>query len=81
VYSRFYLSGQYRLDAAAGEALAARLLGMAVYPALPRALFGVGELREDLPDAASIDADVDMTAIRRATLLALPARDPAQAAP
>jgi AcrR family transcriptional regulator len=76
-----YLSGQYGLDAAAGEALAARLLGMVVYPFRPRALFGVGELREDLPDAASIDADVDMTAIRRATLLVLPARDSAQAAP
>jgi hypothetical protein len=40
---------------------------MTVYPALPRALFGLGELRGTLPDEASIETDVDMTAIRRAT--------------
>jgi AcrR family transcriptional regulator len=70
-----YLCGQYGLDAAAGETLAARLLGMTVYPALPQALFGIGDLRDDMPEAASIDTDVDMTAIRQATRLALPARD------
>lgn len=69
-----YLRGQFGLDAAAGEALAARLLGMTVYPALPRALFGIGELREDLPDEASIETDVDMTAIRRAAESALSGR-------
>lgn len=62
-----YLSGQYGLDAAEGGTLAAQLLGMTVYPALPRALFGLGELRGTLPDEASIETDVDMTAIRRAT--------------
>jgi AcrR family transcriptional regulator len=67
-----YLCTQYRLDAAAGETLAARLLGMTVYPALPRALFGIGELRAGMPDEASIETDVDMAAIRQATRLALP---------
>jgi AcrR family transcriptional regulator len=62
-----YLSGQYGLDAAEGETLAAQLLGMTVYPMLPRALFGIGELRGALPDEASLETDVDMTAIRRAT--------------
>jgi AcrR family transcriptional regulator len=62
-----YLCGQYGLDAAEGGTLAAQLLGMTVYPALPRALFGLGELRGTLPGEASIETDVDMTAIRRAT--------------
>lgn len=62
-----YLSDQYGLDAAEAAALAAQLLGMTVYPAFPRALFGIGELRDNVPDEASIEGDVDMTAIRRAT--------------
>jgi AcrR family transcriptional regulator len=69
-----YLSGQYGLDTAEGATLAARLLGMTVYPTLPRALFGLGELRDDLPDEASIETDVDMTAIRRAAESALRGR-------
>ncbi|TKA10323.1 TetR/AcrR family transcriptional regulator [Actinacidiphila oryziradicis] len=66
-----YLSDQYGLDAAEGATLAARLLGMTVYPTFPRALFGIGELRDNVPDEASIEADVDMTVIRRATASAL----------
>jgi TetR/AcrR family transcriptional regulator of autoinduction and epiphytic fitness len=69
-----YLRGQYALDAADAETLAAQLLGMTVYPTLPRTLFGIGELRDDLPDEAAIATDVDMTAIRRLTRLALPER-------
>jgi AefR-like transcriptional repressor, C-terminal domain len=66
-----YLSDQYSLDAAEGATLAAQLLGMTVYPTFPRALFGIGELRDNVPDEASIETDVDMTAIRRATKSAL----------
>ena len=69
-----YLRGQYGLDAAESEALADRLLGMTVYPALPRALFGIGELRDDLPDEAAIATDVDLAAIRRIVRLTLPER-------
>lgn len=74
-----YLCGPYGLDAAAGGALAARLLGMTVYPALTRTLFGVGELRDDLPDEAAIETDVDMTPIRQAARLTLPQADTATA--
>lgn len=61
-----YLSTQYGLDADEGATLAARLLGMTIYPALPQALFGIGERRDTLPDETAIEADVDMVAIRRA---------------
>jgi AcrR family transcriptional regulator len=68
-----YLGRQYGLDAPAASALAGRLLGLTVYPALLRALFGLGKLRDDLPDETAIASDVDLTAIRQATLLVLPA--------
>jgi AcrR family transcriptional regulator len=70
-----HLSEQYGLDAAEGATLAAHFLGMTVYPTLPQALFGIGELRDDVPSEKSIEADVDMTAIRRAVVSALPSRD------
>jgi hypothetical protein len=44
---------------------------MTVYPTFARALFGIGELRDNVPDEASIETDIDMTAIRRATGSAL----------
>ena len=62
-----YLCEQYGLDAAEGATLAAQLLGMAIYPAFPRTLFGIGELRDAVPDEACIETDVDMAAVRRAT--------------
>lgn len=76
-----HLCGHYGLDAAAGGTLAAHLLGMTVFPTLPRALFGIGELRDGIPDDESIDTDIDMTAIRQATRSALPPRGSTQAAP
>lgn len=68
-----HLSEQYGLDAAEGEVIAARLLGMTVYPILPRSLFGIGELRDAVPEESTVEADVDMAAIRRAVASALPA--------
>jgi TetR/AcrR family transcriptional regulator, regulator of autoinduction and epiphytic fitness len=69
-----YLCEQYGLDPAAAADLAAQCLGMTVYPALPQALFGIGELCEDMPSDSAIETDVDMTAIRRATGSVLPRR-------
>ncbi len=66
-----HLCDQFGLDAAEGATLAAQLLGMTVYPTFPRALFGLGEFRDTVPDEACIEADVDMRAIRRATESAL----------
>ncbi|HEY5319671.1 MAG TPA: TetR/AcrR family transcriptional regulator [Galbitalea sp.] len=68
-----YLAAEYDLDAGEAESIASRLLGMTVYPTLPLALFGISKLRDDLPDEASIETDVDMKAIREATTSALPA--------
>jgi AcrR family transcriptional regulator len=62
-----YLGDRYGLDAAEGATLAARLLGTTIYPTFPMALFGLGKLRDTIPDEGSIESDVDMTAIRRAT--------------
>lgn len=67
-----YLAAEYDLDANDSEPIASRLLGMTVYPALPLALFGISKLRDDMPDEASIETDVDMTAIRRAAASVLP---------
>jgi AcrR family transcriptional regulator len=62
-----YLSDEYDLNATEAATLAAQMLGMTVYPAFPRALFGIGELRANVPDETCIETDVDMTPIRRAT--------------
>jgi hypothetical protein len=49
---------------------------MTVYPSFTRALLGIAELRDTAPDERSIQTDIDMTAIRRATESArLPPRD------
>ena len=69
-----YLCDQYSLGAADGATLASHLLGMTVYPTLPRALFGIGELRDDVPSEESIETDIDMSAIRRATVSTLAPR-------
>ncbi len=53
---------------------AERLLGLTVYPALPRALFGLGELSDDRPDEGAIMADVDLAAIREIVALVLAER-------
>jgi len=48
---------------------------MPVYPSLPPALFGIGELRDDVPRENSTEADLDIAAIRRAVVPAVPSRN------
>ena len=60
-----YLSDRYEVDDAEAKALAARLLGTVVYPALPEILFGVRPLRTALPEVRTLADDVDLDAVRR----------------
>jgi Transcriptional regulator len=60
-----YLGARYELDDAAAKALAARLLGTVVYPALPEILFGVRPLRTAFPEVRTLADDVDLDAVRR----------------
>lgn len=43
---------------------AERILGVALFPALPAALFGVAPTREDAPDERDLDGDIDLDRIR-----------------
>ncbi|WP_318307297.1 TetR/AcrR family transcriptional regulator [Amycolatopsis solani] len=60
------------LAADEAEAVANELIGLAVHPALPRLLFGIDPLAEEVPDRARLDADVDLDRIRRYLRRVLP---------
>jgi TetR/AcrR family transcriptional regulator of autoinduction and epiphytic fitness len=70
-----YLGDRYGVDA---PELAAQVLGTTIYPAFPRALFGLDKLRDDIPDEATIEADVDMATIRRSVEAVLGQRSVSQ---
>lgn len=67
-----FLAGRCQLAPSASTGIAQELIGRAVYPRLFRALFGAEELTNELPDEASIAADVDLAAIRKAVTALLP---------
>jgi AcrR family transcriptional regulator len=67
-----YLRKQCRLAPRASTDTARELLGHTVYPQLFRALLGVEEPLKDVPDEASIAADVDLAPIRRVVAALLP---------
>ncbi|MBO0804850.1 MAG: TetR/AcrR family transcriptional regulator [Nocardiopsaceae bacterium] len=46
-------------------AAASELIGLAAYPALPRLLFGVEPLTDEVPAETSLAADIDLERIRR----------------
>lgn len=52
------------LAADEAEAVANELVGLAVHPALPRLLFGIDALTDEVPDRAHLEADVDLDRIR-----------------
>lgn len=60
------------LAADEAEAVANELIGLAIHPALPRLLFGVEPLTDELPDRARLAIDVDLNRIRRLLRLVLP---------
>jgi hypothetical protein len=71
-----YLRSTFGLGARAGTEAAQRLLGQILYPLLPRALFGLEELTEEL-DARGASPKVDPRPIKKAVaelLATMPAR-------
>jgi TetR/AcrR family transcriptional regulator of autoinduction and epiphytic fitness len=54
------------------EIVANELIGLAIHPALPRLLFGVDPLTEEVPDLVRLATDVDLERIRRLLRLLMP---------
>ena len=89
-YDAIFATPQERLAAFAGESfdlgpdaaanLARELLGRTVYPRLFRALLGVEPPLDERPEEASIAADVDLGAIRRALAALLAGTEPGSCA-
>jgi AcrR family transcriptional regulator len=70
-----FLSERCQLAPPASINIAHELLGRTVYPQLFRALLGVEEPLNELPDEASIAADLDLAPIRRAVAALLPSEE------
>jgi AcrR family transcriptional regulator len=60
-----HVRSSYALDDADATALANDMLGAAVYPELPRLLFGVAPTVPALPDPGRLAADTDLETIRQ----------------
>ncbi|WBB71983.1 TetR/AcrR family transcriptional regulator [Micromonospora sp. WMMD1128] len=68
-----HLEGGSGLATDQAEAVANQLIGLAVHPVLPRLLFGVDPLTEEVPDRARLASDVDLDRIRRLVHLSVSA--------
>jgi AcrR family transcriptional regulator len=68
-----YLAEESGLSEAEATRTAHRLIGATSFPELPRALFGLDPLDDDIPDESRLDDDVDMPAIRELVRALLPA--------
>ncbi|WP_439381150.1 TetR/AcrR family transcriptional regulator [Amycolatopsis lexingtonensis] len=68
-----HLVTAWGLPADEAETVANELVGIAIHPALPRLLFGVEPLTEEMPERARLESDVDLDRIRRLLRLVLPA--------
>jgi AcrR family transcriptional regulator len=66
-----FLCERCHFDPATGTDVAQELLGRTIFPRLVRALLGVDEPFKDQPDEASIAADVNLTAIKKAVVALL----------
>lgn len=54
------------------EAAATELIGLVIHPTLPRLLFGVEPLVDEMPDEARLETDVDLDRIRRLLHIVVP---------
>jgi AcrR family transcriptional regulator len=70
-----FVGERCQVPPAAGADIARELLGGTVYPQLVNALFGVGHALDEMPDEASIAADVDLAPIRKAVTALLPSQE------
>jgi AcrR family transcriptional regulator len=66
-----FLAERYQLEPPSSADVAHDLLGRTVYPRFASALFGLEDLLKEVPDEASIAADVDLAPIRRAVTAVL----------
>ncbi|HEY0812125.1 MAG TPA: helix-turn-helix domain-containing protein [Pseudonocardia sp.] len=68
-----HVADSFGMDPAAARTLAERVLGMTLYPDLPRALSGVSSLRDDVPEESAVADDSDLDRIRGSIEAVLPA--------
>ncbi|HWD61656.1 MAG TPA: TetR/AcrR family transcriptional regulator [Humibacter sp.] len=66
-----YLREQLRMKGDEARSTALLMIAQAVYPTLPRVLFGTDRTVEQLPVEEQLDADVDLPGIRRIVRLQL----------
>ncbi len=69
-----FLADRFALDPAESARWAEEVLVSALYPWFPRALFGLEDLRAEVPDERTIAADVDLGPVRRTLTDLLEAR-------
>lgn len=67
-----YLVSARGIAADEAERVANEVLGLTLHPVLPRLLFGVDALTEEIPDESNMDTDVDLDRIRRIVRVILP---------
>ncbi|MFJ9153457.1 TetR/AcrR family transcriptional regulator [Streptomyces sp. NPDC102270] len=67
-----YLVMASGVPAGEAEVAANELIGLAVHPTLPRLLFGIEPVVDELPDETRVETDVDLERIRRLVGIVLP---------
>lgn len=67
-----YLQTAVGLAADEAARVADELIGLTVHPALPRLLFGVDPLTDEVPERASLTTDVNLDRIRRLLGIVMP---------
>ncbi|MEV4567572.1 TetR/AcrR family transcriptional regulator [Nonomuraea sp. NPDC049419] len=68
-----YLTTALELPPGRAEAVSFELFGLVLHPTLPRLLFGLEPLVDELPDESTLASDVDLDRIRRLLREVLPA--------
>ncbi|MEV4476451.1 TetR/AcrR family transcriptional regulator [Nonomuraea salmonea] len=68
-----YLTTALDLTPGRAEAISHELFGLVLHPTLPRLLFGLEPLVDELPDESTLASDVDLDRIRRLLREVLPA--------
>jgi AcrR family transcriptional regulator len=67
-----YLADRLVLSKKAASQLAQLLIGATSFPQLPRALFALDDLDDDLPEESRLDQDVDVSSIRETVRALMP---------
>jgi TetR/AcrR family transcriptional regulator of autoinduction and epiphytic fitness len=67
-----HLTAAFGLAVDQAEVVAGELIGLVVHPVLPRLLFGIDPLTDELPDETRLTADVDLDRIEALFRLVMP---------